>query len=176
MNRKFLAWGVVFAGAAALWFIAPKSGVVGAEGDKDPVLERTRREVRLLDDVYKTAVVLITKHYVNESSDLSAGQAAKALFAGIKEKGWHEARLVDATGDPLVKSNAPQDGFEKEAVKRLKANEPYYDQVIEEDGKKFLRAATPVPVVMEKCVMCHENYRNNKGIIGILHYKLPLVQ
>ncbi len=112
--------------------------MVGAEGDKDPVLERTRREVRLLDDVYKTAVVLITKHYVNESSDLSAGQAAKALFAGIKEKGWHEARLVDATGEPLVKANAPQPGFEQEAVKRLKANEPYYDQVIEEDGKKFL--------------------------------------
>jgi hypothetical protein len=176
MNRKFVALGAVVVGAVALLFASSRQGVIGAEGAKDPVLERTRREVRLLDDIYKTAVVLITKHYVNESSDLSAGQAAKALFAGIKEKGWHEARLVDATGDPLVKSNAPQDGFEKEAVKRLKANEPYYDQVIEEDGKKFLRAATPVPVVMEKCVMCHENYRNNKGIIGILHYKLPLVQ
>lgn len=176
MSRKNWLIGALALLLGGLLFVTSDSGVTGAEGDKDPAVERTRREVRMLDDLYKTAVVLITKHYVNESSDLAAGQAAKALFAGMKEKGWHEVRLVDASGEPLVKSNAPQDDFEKEAVRRLKANEPYYDQVIEQDGKRYLRAATPVPVVMEKCVMCHENYRGNKGIIGTLSYKLPLVQ
>ena len=30
-------------------------------------IERARREVRLLDDIYKTAIVLITTHYVDET-------------------------------------------------------------------------------------------------------------
>ncbi len=83
-------------------------------------------------------------------------------------------RLLDATGSPLEEANAPQDAFEKEAIKRLKANEPYYDQVVEKDGKRYLRAATPIPVVMDKCILCHENYRGNKGVIGSLAYTLPI--
>lgn len=176
MSRKNWLIGALAVLLGGLMFVTSNSGVTGAEGAKDPEVERARREVKMLDDLYKTAVVLITKHYVNESSDLSAGQAAKALFGAMREKGWHDVRLVDATGEPLVKSNAPQDDFEKEAVKRLKANEAYYDQVVEQGGKRFLRAATPVPVVMEKCAMCHENYKGNKGIIGTLSYKLPLAQ
>ena len=42
-------------------------------GRKDAALERTRKTVRMLDDVYKTAVVLITEHYVNDTDDLPAG-------------------------------------------------------------------------------------------------------
>src|SRR4051812_41143281 len=72
-------------------------------------LERARREVKLLDDIYKTAIVLITKHYVDENSDMPAGEAFKVLFSTVKEKGWHEVRLLDATGEPLVAANAPQD-------------------------------------------------------------------
>ena len=53
------------------------------------------------DDVYKTGVVLITKHYVTEESDLPAGTAAKALFAAINEKGWHEVRWLDASGERI---------------------------------------------------------------------------
>ena len=34
---------------------------------------RTRETVKMLDDVYKTAVVLITEHYVNDEDDLPAG-------------------------------------------------------------------------------------------------------
>ena len=38
------------------------------EDDKDKAVERTRKTVRMLDDVYKTAVVLITEHYVNDEA------------------------------------------------------------------------------------------------------------
>ena len=40
----------------------------------------------------------------------------------------------------------------------------------------FSRAATPIPVVMEKCIMCHENYREvEKGkAIGAISYKVPV--
>jgi len=139
-------------------------------------VERTREQVKMLDDVYKVAVVLITQHYVKTEDDLPAGTAAKALFAAIKEKGWHEVSLLDATGEPYNDENTPTDSFDKEAVKSLKGGKSFVDSVITRDGKKYLRAATPIPVVMEKCTMCHENYKSAKEgePIGILSYTVPI--
>ncbi len=142
--------------------------------DDGPEVARARREVKLLDDIYKTAIVLITKHYVEEDSDLAAGEAFKVLFQGMKEKGWHEVRLLDATGEPLNEENSPQDEFEKAAVRALLAGKPYYEEQAERDGKRYLRAATPLPVVLEKCTLCHSNYQGKK-VIGALGYTLPLV-
>ncbi len=153
-------------------------GLIGAADDQPPdaAVERTRKTVRMLDDVYKSAVVLITEHYVNDEDDLPAGSAAIALFDAVKKKGWHEVRLLDATGEPLEDKNSPQDDFEKTAVKQLKAGKAWYDQVIEKDGKPYLRAATPIPVVMEKCTMCHDNYNDfKKGEpIGALSYTIAI--
>ena len=58
-----------------------------AKPETDAAVERARREVRMLDDIYKTSIVLITTHYVHDDDDLPAGAAFKALFAGVKEKG-----------------------------------------------------------------------------------------
>ncbi|MCA9247011.1 MAG: DUF3365 domain-containing protein [Planctomycetales bacterium] len=139
-------------------------------------LERTRKQVKMLDDLYKTAVVLITTHYVNDEDDLAAGSAAVALFGAMKEKGWHEVRLLDATGQPIEAKNSPQDAFEKEAVAKLKAGDSYFEQVVEKDGKSYLRAATPIPVVLKKCTMCHDHYNDAKPgePIGVLGYTLPI--
>ena len=139
-------------------------------------LERTRKQVRMLDDIYKTAVVLITDKYVNDADDFPAGSAAIALFSAIKEKGWHEARLLDATGMPYNEKNAPKDDFEKAAIDHLKAGAGYYEQVVVESGKPYLRAATPIPVVMKKCVMCHSHYEDAKKgeAIGAISYKLRI--
>jgi hypothetical protein len=153
-------------------------GSVNSEEKKpaDPALERTRKTVRMLDDVYKTAVVLITEHYVNDDDDLPAGSAAIALFAAVKEKGWHEVRLLDATGDPYDDKNVAKDDFDRMAIKKLKAGGDFYDQVEEKKGKRFLRAATPIPVVLKKCIMCHEHYGDVKDgqPIGILSYTIPI--
>ncbi|MCH8043091.1 MAG: DUF3365 domain-containing protein [Planctomycetes bacterium] len=143
---------------------------------KDAALERTRKTVRMLDDIYKTVVVLITEHYVNDEDDLPAGTAAIALFDAIKKKGWHEVRLLDATGDPIEDKNSPKDDFEKTAVKKLKAGAPYYDTVIKKNGQRYLRAATPIPVVLKKCIMCHEHYKDAKPgePIGVLSYTIKI--
>ncbi len=143
---------------------------------KDRPLERTRETVKMLDDVYKTAVVLITTHYVNDEDDLPAGTAAIALFDAINKKGWHEVRLLDASGDPIDEANTAKDDFEKLAVKQLKAGKTWHEEVIEKDGKRYLRAATPIPVVLKKCTMCHENYKKFKGSepIGALSYTIPI--
>lgn len=143
---------------------------------KDEAIERTRKQVKMLDDLYKTAVVLITEHYVKDETTLPAGTAAIALFSAMKEKGWHDIRLVDASGEPIETKNFPQDDFEKKAVAELKSGKNWYEQEISKDGKRILRAATPIPVVLEKCTMCHENYKSiEKGKpIGILSYQVPI--
>ena len=143
---------------------------------KDKALERTRDTVKMLDDVYKTAVVLITTHYVNKEDDLPAGTAAIALFDAISKKGSHHVRLMDASGEPLEEKNTAQDDFEKEAVKQLKAGKPWHEEVIEKEGKRYLRAVTPIPVVLEKCTMCHPNYKEvKKGeAIGAISYTIQV--
>jgi hypothetical protein len=159
------------AGLALTWVAAG-----AADPAADAALDRARKQVRMLDDLYKTAVVLITEHYVEEDSDLPAGSAAKALFKAMKEKGWHEVRLVDATGQPIEAENAPRDDFEKSAIAALKDGKPYYEQVVNGQRGRQLRAATIVPVVLKKCVMCHEHYGQVKegGAIGALSYTLPI--
>jgi len=43
----------------------------------DPAaVERARKQVRMLDDLYKTAVVLITEHYVHEEDDVAGTRPA----------------------------------------------------------------------------------------------------
>lgn len=151
--------------------------VKGKSSPKDAAVERARREVRMLDDIYKTAIVLVTEHYVNKDTDLAAGSAFKALFEAVGKKGWHEVRLVDATGHPYSDLNLPKDGFEKKAIKELLAGKASVDEVITDDGKQYLLVATAIPVVMDKCIMCHENYRGvEKGkAIGALSYKVPVL-
>jgi hypothetical protein len=130
----------------------------------------------MLDTIYKTAIVLITKNYVTEESDLPAGAAFKALFNTMKEQGHHEVRLIDATGEPYEATNVAQDDFEKQAIARLKAGEPYVEMVMEKDGQRYLRALTPIPVVMDKCILCHANYADAKPgqAIGALGYTIPV--
>ena len=148
----------------------------GMKTQPDKAIERTRRQVKMLDDVYKGGIVLITKHYVNGSEDLPAGTAFKKLFEAAKEKGWHEVRLVDATGDPFNDENVPISDFEKKAIKALKAGKSFVDETVTENEVRYLLAATPIPVVMEKCTMCHSNYDfEDKGqVVGALTYRIPV--
>ncbi|MCA9124426.1 MAG: DUF3365 domain-containing protein [Planctomycetaceae bacterium] len=179
MNRlkQFALAALCVALAIAITWQGPNTATAQDKAKKkDVALERTRDTVKMLDDVYKTAVVLITTHYVNDSDDLPAGSAAIALFEAIGKKGWHEVRLLDASGEPIEEKNSPKDEFEKAAVNQLKAGESWHEEVIKKDGKRFLRAATPIPVVLDKCVMCHENYKAAKKgePIGALSYTIPI--
>jgi len=146
-----------------------------AEPDAAAV-ERARKTVRMLDDVYKTAIVLITDKYVRDKKDYPAGRAAVAWFKAISKKGWHEVRIIDATGEPHNDANVAKDDFDREGIRQLKAGRSFYDDVVHVGGKDYLRAITPIPLVMEKCVMCHANYGAvKKGEpIGALTYKVPL--
>ncbi|QDV75540.1 c-type heme family protein [Botrimarina mediterranea] len=158
--------------AAALLLLA----VAGPALAEDAALERTRKQVRMLDDLYKGGIVLITKNYVTEDSDVPAGVAFKQLFEAAKKNGWHEVRLLDVTGEPYNDENSPAEGFETRAVEQLKQGEAYYDEEITEEGKRYLQAATAIPVVMPKCVMCHPHYEDAKpgAAIGAMSYRIPI--
>lgn len=150
----------------------------GSESSIDKAsVDRTRKQVLMLDDLYKTAVVAITEHYVNDPSTLSAASAAKVLFSAMKKNGWHEARLLGFT-DVLfnAKENAPSDDFENKAKQTILDGAANYEEVVSEGGKQYFRMATAVPVVMEKCVMCHADFKDKKGAIGAISYKLELIR
>lgn len=142
----------------------------------DVAVARTRKSVRMLDDIYKTAIVLITDKYVNSKDDFPAGGAAVEWFKQISQKGWHDVRLLDATGQPESATNVAKDDFEREGIKSLKLGKDFVEKVEKRDGKYYLRAMTPVPVVMKKCALCHPHYTQAKPgeAIGALSYTLAI--
>jgi hypothetical protein len=172
-NPILVALGALLLAGGAAWVARdPRPG----SADIDLALARTRKQVRMLDDIYKTTVVLITDKYVHDADDFPAGSAALALFAAIKEKGWHEVRLLDATGKPRARKNSPRDDFERTAIEALKSGETWADALEQRDGERYLRAATLIPVVSKKCILCHEHYGEAKEgeAIGALSYTLKV--
>ena len=141
-------------------------------------VERARKTVRILDEVYKNAVVLITDKYVNKEEDFAAGSAVVLLFKNVSKSGNQHVRLLDVTGEPYEPDNVAKDAFEKEGVKKIKAGAAFYDEVVKNDkGKYELRAMTNVPVVMDKCVLCHAHYADAKKKgenIGAISYTVPI--
>jgi hypothetical protein len=136
-------------------------------------IERTRETVHMLDDLYKGAVVHITATYVRAQEVTPAARVAQKIFRHMEERGWHRARLVDATGTPSNKANLPQTDFERRAVEQIKAGKAYVDEVATRDGKPVLRAATVVPVVMKQCINCHPGMKEGE-VIGALVYEVPI--
>jgi hypothetical protein len=139
-------------------------------------LERARKQVQMLDNIYKQVVVLITDKYVHDESDFAAGSAAVLLFENISKSGSHQVRLIDATGQPYDAKNVAKDPFEREGIKKLKEGAASYEQIEQIDGKPQLRTVTAVPVVMKKCVMCHDHYADAKEgePIGAISYTIPI--
>jgi Protein of unknown function (DUF3365) len=148
-----------------------------ASGKPDAAVERTRQEVRMLDDLFKNMIVLFDGHYVKTPSDLPVAIAAKALWAALKKDGWYDVRilgLTDVIGNPA--DDVPRDAFEQTAAKKLLAGDASYEEVVETGGKRYLRVATGIPVVSENCVMCHANFKGNKGNIGALAYTVLVIE
>jgi hypothetical protein len=176
--RIWLVGLVVFGvGLAVSQYRAPVRGAdpvkpAAATTPDKAAVERTREQVKMLDDLYKTAVVKITKVYVGQQGEVPAAIAAMEIFHEMKKKGWHDARLIDASGKPKNKGNIATTDFEKKAVKAMKDGKAYYEEIGETDGKPVFRAATIVPAVMKECAVCH---RVKEGtLLGTIVYELPI--
>ena len=167
---KLMVWGL---GVAVLMASVWTTAQAEPKPADDAALKRARWETEMLDNLYKNAIVLITTHYVTEETDLPAGSAFKALFAEMKDKGYHEVRLLDGLGEPINDENLPQDDFEKAGIEAMLAGKPIYEKVENRDGQRVLRTVTPLPMVMAKCVLCHDNYEGKK-IVGGLGFTVPV--
>lgn len=154
----------------AIFFAANIDEPTRAE-EKDASLERTRAQVKMLDDLYKSAVISITSKYVNKQDETPAAAVAKDVFEYMQDKGWHKTRLLDATGRPMRKANVAKTDFEKKAVAAIKAGKPYFEEIDQADGKRVLRAATVVPAVMQQCVECHPHVKKGE-VLGVLSYEV----
>jgi hypothetical protein len=157
---------------AARWSGQPAARADGSKSPDPARVEQARETVKMLDDLYKNAVVAITDKYVEQQSDAPAALIAKQVFAAMHKKGWHSARLVDATGKPKNKENVARTEFEKKAVAEIKGGKAYLDEVGEKDGQPVLRAATVVPVVMKQCAVCHG--KKEGTVLGAIVYEVPI--
>ncbi|MEZ6059759.1 MAG: DUF3365 domain-containing protein [Planctomycetaceae bacterium] len=182
MKKYAVVLCCVAAVAAAAMYFSVSAGRAEADekaaaGKPDAAaVERARKTTAMLDNIFKQTVVLITDKYVHDENDFAAGSAAVALFENISSSGPTKVRLIDATGQPYDEKNVARDDFEKAGIKKLKAGAKLHEEVVSTDGKPFLRTVTTVPVVMEKCVMCHAHYAEvEKGApIGAISYTIPI--
>jgi hypothetical protein len=140
---------------------------------KNLELEHARKTVRMLDDVYKTYIVLITEEYVDDPSVLPAATLSKRVFKSMNKKGWHKARLLDATGTPFNPENNPRDEFERDAINAMISGKTYFEKIEKIDGKDHLRAVTSVHAVMKGCISCHPSSRVG-DLLGGIAYNIAL--
>ncbi len=164
---------LLFVGSADVAKAAEKAR---ATKPSEAAVERSRKAVQTLDNIFKQTIVLITDKYVHDEDDFAAGSAAVLLFKNISKSGDTKVRLIDATGAPYDDENVANDDFEREGIRRLKAGDAVYEQVVVTNGQHQLRTLTAVPVVMQKCVMCHEHYADAKKgePIGAISYTVPI--
>ncbi len=160
--------GLSFAAWSTLNAAAP-DGITASEG----AIAAARRETKMLDDLYKTAIVTVTDIYVKDESSVAAATAFRPVFKAMKDAKHHEARLVDGLGQPVGADNVPRDDFEKAAMKEMLAGKATFEKVEVVDGVPQLRTMTILPMVMEKCILCHDNYRDKK-IVGGVAYIVPI--
>lgn len=183
MKKKLCVLAVGFAATGvvmlATMFSSGITNVAMAEEPAKPkkaAVERSRKATQTLDNIFKQTIVLVTDKYVHDEDDFAAGSAAVLLFKNISESGDNKVRLIDATGEPYDDENVAKDDFEREGIKRLKAGDQLYEEIVSKDGKHQLRTLTAVPVVMQKCVMCHAHYADAKKgePIGAISYIVPI--
>ncbi len=170
MNRS-LSLGAVgisalVVGAIVALPLSPRSNA--EESTPDAALERTRDQVKMLDELYKTAVVSITNRYDGQP----AIKVAIDVFKAMEKSGRHKAKLVDATGSPQNEANLPATDFEKRAEKAIREGKAYYEEVSNGKPERTLYVATVVPAVTKKCATCHGIKTGD--LLGFIRYEVPI--
>ena len=170
--RKAKPW-ILAIGAMTLVFVVvgglfhnPARALPSTE---DEAVVRTRDQVKMLDTLYKNAVVATTDIYKKGPPAIMMG---KRVFEAMEKEGWHSVRLVDVTGSPLNDANLAKTDFEKRAEGEIKTGKAYYEEVVEENGKKRLLAATVVPAVHARCAACHGVEEGE--LLGFIRYDVPV--
>ena len=137
--------------------------------ESDPAVERARQQVKMLDELYKSAVVSITDKYQRGQPAI---MVAKDIFKAMEKGRYHSARLVDASGSPLGEGNVPKTDFEKRAATAMKAGKTYLEEVVGQGDDRRYLAATVVPAVHRRCAQCHGVKEGQ--LLGFIRYEVPI--
>jgi hypothetical protein len=159
---------VLMVPAALALMVGLPTWAAGSAPEPDPAMARARAQAKMLDDLFKVAVVDITNRYDGPP----AIKVAKAIFATAKDKKYFNAKLLDATGTPQNEANVPQDDFEKRAAKAMTEGKTYLEEVVGQGSARRLRVATVVPAVVQKCAKCHGVKKGD--LLGFLSYDFPI--
>ncbi|MCZ2343075.1 MAG: DUF3365 domain-containing protein [Bacteroidales bacterium] len=151
---------------------AAKVAPAAATPDK-AAIERARATIKMMDDLHKGYVIIITETYVAAKEHIPAAVVAEKVFGHMEKNNHGTGRLIDASGAPLRRKNVAKSDFEIAAVKAIKGGKAYVDEVGTKDGKPVLRAATLVPAVMDACVDCHPKVKKG-DVLGALVYEIPI--
>ena len=134
---------------------------------RDKAVKRARQTVKMLNEMYKTFIVLITDEYVKDETMFSALTVAKKVFEKMSTKGWYKARLLDATGDPHNPENSPRTKFERDAIEAFIDGNSFYEKVEKIGGEFYYQAATSVSIVTDGCTICHPDNKHGDLLGGI---------
>jgi hypothetical protein len=165
--------GVMLAGVVTGGSLLSAGRAGEEKGPDREAVQRAHDTVKMLDDVHKGYVVNITATYVKAQERTPAAHVAKKVFAHVEKNGGPRVRLLDATGTPINKANVAKTDFEKRAIERLSKGETYVSEVGRKNDRPVLRAATPVPVVMQACITCHPGFKEGE-LLGALVYEVPI--
>ena len=166
--RRYIPLGCLVA-AAALAAAPGPADPADQKEEADPGVARARQEVKMLDELYKTAVVSITEKY---QKGQPAIMVAKDIFKAMEKGRYHSARLVDATGSPLGVDNGPKTDFEGRAAEAMRAGKTYLEEVAGRGEDRRLLAATVVPAVHRRCAECHGVKEGE--LLGFIRYEIPI--
>lgn len=136
-------------------------------------VKRAKQTVKMLDEMYKTFIVLVTDEYVKDDTMFSALTVSKMVFEKMSAKGWYKARLLDATGDPHNPLNSPRTKFERDAIEAFIDGKSFYEKVEKIDGVYYYEAATSVSIVTDGCTICHPHNKHG-DLLGGISYSFPL--
>lgn len=162
-------FGVVFAVSVLVGVGLVLAGDDSKRPTEDPAVARARDQVKMLDELYKTAVVSITERFPRGQPAI---MVAKDMFYAMENSEHHSAKLVDASGAPLGADSEPETAFEEKAAEAMQNGETYLDQVVGEGDNRRLLAATVVPAVHQRCAECHGVEKGD--LLGFIRYEVPI--
>jgi hypothetical protein len=147
-----LAGLFAIASLSVAWTEEPRPVKEPVASDKAlPSVDQARRQAEILHDTLHSTLQIVHHRYYREDEGLRLPAATlKEVFAELEQRQGIKVRWLAVEGQAMNTDHNPQDEFEHEAVKSLKADKPFYEQ----SANGHYRRAGPITLT-NHCLKCH---------------------
>ncbi|MDR4508668.1 MAG: DUF3365 domain-containing protein [Candidatus Brocadiaceae bacterium] len=155
-------------------FIRPED--IATERSAEKAIARARLALDEVDILHKAYITLITENFTTGPSLLNAVTITEKVFEVMEKEGKYRAKILSTSEISFLPESAPQDVFERNAIDAILSGKSYYERVFfdyDDNGQDFLRAATPIRITTEKCLLCHP-HKKVGDLMGVISYTVPL--